>query len=322
MQLGIARLTDAEGPPRSSTIQALVSRAALVALVVGLVGVVLVLATVALPGDLSSPLNSTLLALGVTLVTSSTISLLAETYLRTQVVDLVINRVTEILPAQTRVREMGLEAFGVDRVDVDFGQVWRSAEGALRIVGFSANDILSPHLIPIALDRLGRESGFSVMVLLLNPWCATSTTRSHAPCYSAPEDYLRRVWAVITELQAARRRCREQGIDPARLELRLYDGIPSLSCVIDDVEALVTPTLHSRPGGSSPYFMVRRTSGAQDLYGIYREHFEALWDDSRPVGDDLAALHQRTLHEEQERSATMPRDLAEWNSRLNEWSSA
>ncbi len=75
----------------------------------------------------------------------------------------------------------------------------------------------------------------------------------------------------------------------SKIEVRLYDDIPSLSMVINERYAIVTPFTISLQGGSSPYFIAKNLETEDCIFSSYSEHFNVIWDRAKSLLSDLSA---------------------------------
>lgn len=297
--------------------RALSRKTTLFLIIVALVGTIIMLAdAVYFPASSTSPGRGVLLALGATLVTSSTISIVSEMFLRSEIIRIVADKVVSILPIERHFRLAGLDQFGENREELDFSKIWRSASGYLYVIGLSANDILSPQYMPQAIKRLTSEREFSVRVLLINPWSTSAGVRASAPCYDSQAEFLRRVWAILQEMRDTSRALQARG-SGAQLEVRLYDQVPSLSMIIDDKHAVVTPIGVSRQGGISPFFVFRNNVAERGAYSVYRRHFDAVWDDALALRDGFTSIFAQSRSASLAFVQNMPSTLEEWIARVS-----
>ncbi len=143
------------------------------------------------------------------------------------------------------------------------------------------------------------ESGCRVRLLFLNP--ASSTTRRRERELGLGRGELNRaVEANILHMRRVRARLR----DPGAFEIRVYDETPRFTAYLVDGDgsdglAVIQSYLRKARGMEAPVMVLRggsrrivqhRDSGAPadrvgegGLFEIYREEFEGVWTDSRPV---------------------------------------
>ena len=135
-------------------------------ILLSLLGIVLILLdSLIFSANVASPWKGVLAALGVTLLTSSTVSMIYEISLRLDVTDLMVEKVLKALPSEIG-GTSGLIRFGNDRTSLDFHEVWQDSSGFLKIIGFSANDILSPANTPLLINKLKENPSFNIQILI------------------------------------------------------------------------------------------------------------------------------------------------------------
>lgn len=220
-----------------------------------------------------------LLALGSTLLTSSVFSCVSESMLRLDTVDAVGDRLDEL---EVRILETVSGGTGHEvvelvsnRREVDFAEFARTAAGDLKIVGFSANDILSA---PNS-DRLGTslKAGRirSIAVVLLDPNSDTARMRSSQPAYRYAEAMGEKTRSVVSELRELRSIAAELPGTPS-VKLHFTREPVTLSVVADDERVVVTPVVRTKTGGTSPTFIFKRNSPDPIWYASYVEHLDSL----------------------------------------------
>jgi hypothetical protein len=285
-----------------------------IAVVTGLIGLVLILLeAVILPQPSNSVWKGVFLALGLTLLTSSTVAVFSEMFLRFDIVDFVTEKIVEILPHEITLRDSGLQAFGANRTSLDFPSIWKQVSGFMKVIGFSANDVLSPQNTPLLIERLKTERTFHLQILIINPWSVIAQRRAESPVYKTKYEFIRRVWAIFLEMRDTADQLNAAGIERSQFDVRIYDSIPSLSMIIDDDKAIVTPVLITRQGGSSPFFVLKETSSSKSPYLEYKKHFDSVWETGVSIiGANMEELYSRTVEIEKLRSNMLPSDIREW----------
>lgn len=289
-------------------------------LVIALLGVILILIDTLIfsssSGASTSPWKGILLALGVTLLTSSTVSLLFEVFMRLDIVDFVMSKLDDILSAYLRnpsLQYSDLLSFQTNRTSIDFDDLCKGASGYLKILGLSANDIISPHTAHLLIHRVVSEHEFYIRILLINPWSIMAQRRSEAPTYGIQQEFFRKVWSALLQIQNVTDNLRVLGMGNTNFEVRFYDTIPSLSMIIDNSKAIVTPLISTKTGGSSPFFIVKNTSSAGSAYALYEQHFDTVWQNADPLSNALLeGLYKQTVQREIDRSNALPQNLKEW----------
>jgi hypothetical protein len=280
-------------------------------IVVALLGLILILADRQMfAPDSKSSFRGVLLALGATLLTSSTVSIIYELFLKLDVVEFLSERVSA---AQNTFPE--LVSLGPSRSSLDFAEICRSASHHLKIVGLNCNDVLSTPCVHIIAERLRAEPEFCVKVLIINPWSGIAIRRSASPPYKTRSQFLRQVWATYTSVLDSLPGLQESGVAGDRFEIRLYDEIPSLSMILGGSFAIIVPITFTRTGGASPYFRLQNSRAKESLYSIYEEHFDAIWKRTTAVSD-FEADYQKTIENERNRLLLLPDSYDKWSATL------
>ncbi len=293
-------------------------------LIVALLGIALILLDRVIfppsldPANQTSPWRGILLALGATFLTSSTVSIFFELFLRLDIVDFISSKILNSLPStsvDTVFYQSGLSSFENSRASLSFDSLAKGASGYLKIIGFSANDIFSAHTTHIISERLKTEREFYVKVLIINPWSIMAQRRAEAIAYPAEKKFFGQVWAAFTHSRDVFAELKATGIDESHAEARLYDVIPSVSMIIDSSKALVTPLVSTKTGGSSPCFIVKRTSSDKSPYSYYEKHFDWIWNNAQKIADkNLDDLYKSTIEKELERVNNLPSTFKDWSA--------
>lgn len=269
-----------------------------------------------------SPWRGVLLALGATFLTSSTVSLLFELFLRLDLVDFISAKILSSMPSTSVdavFYQSGLSSFENSRAALSFDTLAKSAIGYIKIIGFSANDIFSPHTTHIIQERLATEREFFIQVLIINPWSIMAQRRAEASVYPTENKFFGQVWAAFRHARDFVSELRNRGITESHAEARLYDAIPSVSMIIDGSKALITPIISTKTGGSSPCFIIEKTSSDKSPYSYYEEHFDSLWKNAQIINEtNMNDLYKKTLEKELQRVKNLPSNFKDWSAtRLN-----
>jgi len=272
-----------------------------IALLTALLGVMAMLIEPQLSLPPASPFKGVLTAIGITLLTSSTVSIFTEMAIRFDVVDLVSNRISASLAALplrgSEVDHPDLLGYKQARDEIDFVSLVRDAQGFLGIHGLSANDVLAAQPLHALRKRLRQESNFQVRILLLNPWSLTALLRASQNAYAQRESFFEKLVITINQVLDFQELPDVERRHPG-VELRVYDGIPTVSTVFDARQMLLTPLNCVRTGGASPSFLLRPTDSSACAYRVFVEHFEASWDTAQPIRrETLAALVEKSKAE-------------------------
>lgn len=250
-------------------------------------------------------------AIGITFLTSATVSVVMEIFMRTDIVDFMSERMLSVMPAEIK-GNTGVSIFKRDRSKVNFQDFLLAAVDYAKIIGVSANDILAPTNIIKLKEVLNSRPMFYVQVLLLSPWSITANIRSQACVYRTRLESISKTWAVIKDVLHLRGGLLEP--DKQRVELRLYNDIPTLSMVIDARQALIAPFMAISQGGASPYFIALDSSLNSSVYPVYKANFDAIWDRAERVDsmDDLESVFKKQLEHDSKLMASIPTDYNDW----------
>lgn len=250
-------------------------------------------------------------AVGITFLTSATVSIVMEIFMRTDIVDFMSERMLSVMPAEIK-GNTGVSCFKRDRSKVNFQDFLLAAVDYAKIIGVSANDILAPTNIIKLKEVLNSCPTFYVQVLLLSPWSITANIRSQACVYRTRLESISKTWAVIKDVLHLKGGLSEP--DKKRVELRLYNDIPTLSMVIDARQALIAPFMAISQGGASPYFIAMDSSLTSSVYSVYKANFDAIWDRAEQVDsmDELEGVFKKQLECDANLMASIPIDYNDW----------
>lgn len=257
-------------------------------------------------------------SLGITFITSSTVSIIMEIFMRLDIVDFMSERMLNMMPENIK-GNTGVGGFYLDRKRIDFKKTWIDANDFMKIIGVSANDILAAANLPIIKSKLESNKDFHIEILLLAPWSFTSGTRSKAKIYKTKNEGIIKTHAVIMDLQNFFETIKSAGIDVSRVSLKLYDDIPSLSMIIDKEFAIVAPFMVVEQGGSSPYYIVRNLETRDCLYQLYCDHFDAIWATAVEIDQDtnLGEIYKKQKTKDMLMLYNIPDEYEDWILEIN-----
>lgn len=284
-----------------------------------LIGIVLILVDRYYYMDRTDALfKGILTSLGITFITSSTVSIIMEVFLRLDIVDFMSERMIRVLPSSIK-GNTGVREFHRDRKNIDFKMFWSESKDFIKIIGVSSNDILASANFPIIKQKLKENDSFTVQVLLLAPWSFTAEVRATAKVYKSHNEGILKTYTVITELRNFFEHLRNENINPDRILLRLYDDIPSLSMVIDAKSAIVAPFMVVEFGGSSPYFIADNIDIDNSLYNMYIDHFDTIWNASIDIKEDtnLNDIYNQQIEKDMEIITKFPKSYNDWVVSVN-----
>lgn len=257
-------------------------------------------------------------ALGITFITSSTVSLIMEIFLRFDLVDFMAEKLLSAMPEDIS-GNTGVNEFYLDRKQIDFKSKWENSKDFMKIIGVSANDILASANFPLIKQRLEDDKDFFVQILLLCPWSLTGKIRSGAKVYKTKYEAIVKTHSVIMDIENFYEIMKELGIKKERFELRLYDDIPSLSMIIDKDAAIVAPFMVIEHGGSSPYYIASNIQTNNCLYDIYCNHFDSIWQTAYNVDSFtmMEKIYIKQIDRDNKRVRELPRSYEEWVLEIN-----
>lgn len=257
-------------------------------------------------------------ALGITFITSSTVSIVMEVFLKFDIVDFMSEKLLSIVPEEI-IGNAGVSEFYLDRKRINFKSVWDNSKGFLKIIGVSSNDILASANFPLIRKKLEEDKNFSIQILLLCPWSITAEIRAAAKIYKTKYEAIVKINSVIMDIQNFFEILKEDGVDLKRFELRVFDDIPSLSMIIDERVAIVTPFVVVEQGGSSPYFIVNNAETSDCLYRLYSEHFYFIWENAYKIDEftSIDDIYNQQIIKDQKRVNELPQNYDEWMLKIN-----
>jgi transcriptional regulator with XRE-family HTH domain len=141
------------------------------------------------------------------------------------------------------------------------GEVWLYGMAEF---GYATDDDV-PGILAGATSR-----GCQVRILLLNP-ASPGTTAIDGDEGSPPGTLAARTRAALARFTVMRQACGK------RMQVRVYDGHPTVSVVRGDNRMLVTPYLRFFIGSNSPTFEFR-SDQAPKMFTRYARHFENTWN--------------------------------------------
>ena len=257
--------------------------------------------------------------LGITFITSSTVSLIMEIFLRIDIVDFMTERMLRVMPENIK-GNTGVSEFYKDRKRIDFKEYINNSKGFLKIIGVSSNDILASANMPIIKKKIIDNPEFKIQILLLSPWSYTAEIRSSAKTYRTHYEGIVKTQAVILDICNLLENLKTDGIEvEQKIELRLYDDIPSLSLVIDERSAIVAPFMVVEQGGSSPYYIAKKLEIEDGIYDLYCDHFDTIWDKATIVNSEtsLDDIYMAQKAKDLERVEDNPDSYSDWILSLN-----
>ena len=265
-----------------------------------------------------SVLRGTFSSLGITFITSSTVSLIMEIFLRLDIVDFMSERMLAVMPEKIK-GNTGVAEFYADRKRIDFKEYIKSATGFLKIIGISANDILASANMPIIKEKLRNDKDFRIEILLLTPWSVCAEIRSAAKTYKSHNEGIIKTQAVIMDIINLVKNMDMDGMDTSRITLKLYDDIPSLSMVIDSGSAIVAPFMVVQQGGSSPYYIARNIDVKNNIYDLYCEHFDAIWEKAVEITEQTSfeEIYKNQQERDEKRIRNNPDTYSKWVLSVN-----
>ena len=228
------------------------------------------------------------------------------------------DRLVSVLPKAIK-ENTGVREFHRDRKNIDFKTFWLESKEFLKIIGVSSNDILASANFPLIKKKLKESSTFYVQILLLAPWSFTAEIRSTAKVYKSHNEGILKTYTVITDLRNLFENLSNEKIDLDRIQLKLYDDIPSLSMVIDAKSAIVAPFMVVEFGGSSPYYIADNIDVEDSLYKLYLDHFDTIWETATQIKEDtdLNVIYNQQIEKDIDIVTSFPKDYSSWVVSVN-----
>ena len=233
-------------------------------------------------------LSSMSSTLGVSAITS----FICELFLRLDIIRYTLTQIKSEFPNLDST-DTGVLSFFSRRDTLNFTDIWDKSYKYICIMGISSNDILSAAITPQILEKIKNEPYFKIQILLLNPWGYISQVRSNSEAYKNNKQCSNRIIETIKEVQNM------VSLYPNSIELLVYNDIPSVSLILNESVAYVTPLTTVNTGGSSPYFCAKNLGNQRGVYKDYYRHFMWCWKNSDKVSNNLSELYNNTkTHEE------------------------
>jgi hypothetical protein len=222
--------------------------------------------------------RSLLVALGGTLLTSSIFSIISESMVRIDIIEFIDSQFVAFKGDIGKMASLGHQASGVEVLDsrreFDFKGFLMQARGVVRIVGFSANDILSVANIDRIEEAVRSGRVTSIEILLQSPSSDAAARRGVTSAYTSPTSFANKFRSVLSEIDDLNSRLSRVAL--ATLNYRLLDEAVTISIVADDRLVLATPVICNKTGGSSPSLVVRSSGEHGEIYNVYMKHFAEL----------------------------------------------
>lgn len=164
------------------------------------------------------------------------------------------------------------------RSDLDTKQWWDlfvSADQQIDLLGFTLYFLPQQH--PGLLDLLNEkaESGCRIRIVIADP------TSKHVADRDAEEHQAITISARIqSTLEWLEPLEGTKGIEARFQDVPLYNSVFRF-----DDEMLVTPHLYATPGHAAPILRLKRL-GPNGLFSRFAAHFEGIWADTHPMGED------------------------------------
>lgn len=159
------------------------------------------------------------------------------------------------------------------------GSRWRplinGAQQQIDMLGYTLYFLpqLVPELVDVLMEKC--EAGCRVRIMMADPECEQVRLRDEEE-----QEPITIVARIHTSLRAF-----EPLMSCANAELHFQTAPLYNSVYRFDDEMFVTPHLYATPGHSAPLMHFRRL-GPNGMFSRFAGHFEGLWSDSRPIGQD------------------------------------
>lgn len=154
--------------------------------------------------------------------------------------------------------------------------LFQGAKGEIDLLGFTLYFLWQQHPGLLELLRDKTSSGLRLRVALADPESEHVRYRDREE--GQPITIVSRIQSSLAALSSLQDL---PGVDIRYQEAPLYNS----QFRFDD-QMLVTPHLYAIPGHAAPLLHVRRLSST-GLFSRFATHFEGIWADARPIGQDL-----------------------------------
>jgi hypothetical protein len=164
------------------------------------------------------------------------------------------------------------------RSELDTRRWWdlfTRAERQIDLLGYTLYFLPQQHPTLADLLREKVEQGCRIRVGLADPMSANVQARDVEE--HQPITLVARIQSTLVWLEPV------LGFDG--IEARFQDAPLYSSIFRFDDQMLVTPHLFATPGHSAPMLHIK-SLGANGLFSRFAAHFEGIWADSRPIGED------------------------------------
>jgi hypothetical protein len=217
-----------------------------------------------------------LLNLGVTFLTSGTVSLLFEISARKETGNELIMKVASILsPLPQNI------VLANNRNNIQFQGIITTAGKQLDLMGLTLPDITEQGLLPLYLDAI-ENNGTCFRILLLNPNSSTAKIRAEYPLYNLAESIFEVSRSSILRLHRFSSQLKAKGIDESRFDVRLYNELP-LCITITDHSLILSVYIVDVIGQHAPYIEFKGDAYSSKFCISLREHFEKVWSTSQSI---------------------------------------
>jgi len=187
-----------------------------------------------------------------------------------------------------RIHDSGLENYQPKRQHKDLIQIVEEAKRRLDFLGTSLPDMSSDQGWEALKRKVLRNKKIHVRILLLDPDCEMTQKKQKL-------EYFKSNWKNISDdidrairtFKSIRTIAESEGspVSINRYDVRLYDSIPTTSCVFNEKVLNISFYDENQPGSMTPAWTFRKERKLDNLYSYYHKNFDLLWKKSKSIFD-------------------------------------
>lgn len=221
----------------------------------------------------NSVFGTILLNLGVTLLTSGTISVLFEVSARREASNEIMEKVSTILtPLPPTIIAWD------NRNLLSFQNLIENSGQRLDLMGLTLPDITEQGLLPLCFAAI-QNRGTKFRILLLNPNSEAAKVRARYPQYDYAEAIFEVSRSSILRLHKFSSQLKARGVDQEKFDFRLYNELP-LCLTITDSSLILSVYILDVIGQHAPYLEFKGQDYSSRFCVSLRDHFDSIWNSS------------------------------------------
>lgn len=161
-------------------------------------------------------------------------------------------------------------------------ELFERAESHIDLLGYTLYFLPQQHPGLAELLKAKAEAGCQIRIAIADPTSRNVLARDEEEHQAIT--IVARIESTLQWLEPLQ--------DLGEIEVRFQDAPLYSSIFRLDEQMLVTPHLYATPGHGAPLLHVRRL-GPEGLFARFACHFEGIWADSRPIGQDQVERPRR-----------------------------